>query len=192
MMVIEYWQISGNGHHTEGKSWSMARPIVRRLEGREMKIIALDLGTKTGWAISTPELGVISGVQVFDVKRGESPGMRYLRFSVWMFELITQVEPNLMAYEAPHHRGGAATEILNGFSTRIQEYCADYGIEYQSVHTGTLKKYATGSGRASKEEMIAAAQKKYPDQQIEDDNQADALCILDWATSEFVNKEQNY
>jgi len=131
MMVIEYWQISGNGHHTEGKSWSMARPIVRRLEGREMKIIALDLGTKTGWAISTPELGVISGVQVFDVKRGESPGMRYLRFSVWMFELITQVEPNLMAYEAPHHRGGAATEILNGFSTRIQEYCADYGIEYQ-------------------------------------------------------------
>jgi hypothetical protein len=40
-----------------------------------MAILALDLGTRTGWAPA--EHGrVESGVQVFDVRRGESPGMR--------------------------------------------------------------------------------------------------------------------
>ena len=38
-------------------------------------ILALDLGTRTGWALA--EHGrVESGVHVFDVQRGESPGMR--------------------------------------------------------------------------------------------------------------------
>lgn len=41
-----------------------------------MNILALDMATKTGWATNA---GRTSGVQTFDVKRGESPGMRFLR-----------------------------------------------------------------------------------------------------------------
>lgn len=59
-----------------------------------MTILALDLGTRTGWAIAAQTFaGSIeyhmteSGVQVFDVKRGESPGMRYQRFSRWIEEV---------------------------------------------------------------------------------------------------------
>ena len=46
-----------------------------------MKILALDLATLTGWASS---VGRTSGVQVFDVRRGESPGMRFLRCRAWL------------------------------------------------------------------------------------------------------------
>jgi len=84
-----------------------------------MKILALDLGTKTGWALAENDR-TESGVQVFDVRRGESPGMRYLRFNRWLEELTGATpKPDLIAYEQPHHRGGAATEIAAGFSTRV-------------------------------------------------------------------------
>lgn len=120
-----------------------------------MKILGLDLGTKTGWCIIDNGKYVESGVQVFDVRRGESPGMRYLRFRAWLTEILRTIE--VVGYEAPHHRGGSATEVACGFSTRVQEICAEYGIEHMSVHTATLKKWATGNGRASKGDMITAA-----------------------------------
>ena len=98
-------------------------------------------------------------------------------------------EPGLIVYEAPHHRGGAATELLAGFSTRVQEFASRHGFEYQSVHSGTLKKFAVGKGNAGKAEMIEAAKARWPDQHIEDDNQADALWILAWGMNELGVKE---
>jgi hypothetical protein len=49
-----------------------------------MKVLALDLATKSGWATN---VGRQSGVQTFDVKRGESPGMRFLRCRAWLGEM---------------------------------------------------------------------------------------------------------
>ena len=44
---------------------------------------------------------------------------------------------------------------------------------------GTIKKHATGKGNAGKGDMIAAAILRGHDP--EDDNEADALALLDWA-----------
>jgi Holliday junction resolvasome RuvABC endonuclease subunit len=150
-----------------------------------VKILALDLGTHTGWALL--EGGhVESGVQLFDVKRGESPGMRYLRFNRWLEEMAgADPKPHVIVFEQAHHRGGAATEVAAGFSTRILEFCARHGIEHASVHTATLKKFATGKGNADKEAMLEAARRRFkPD--LEDDNEADALWILEWARREIL------
>ena len=57
-----------------------------------MRILALDLATRTGWAWGnvykdgpfTPH----SGVEDFSVRRGESPGMRFLRFDAWLSETM--------------------------------------------------------------------------------------------------------
>ena len=99
-----------------------------------MSLLALDLGTHTGWALAMPTFpGSVelrlreSGVQVFDVKRGESPGMRYLRFRRWLEDVLPD-DCSLIVYEQVHHRGGAATEVSAGFSTRVQELCAMLGI----------------------------------------------------------------
>ena len=46
-----------------------------------MNILALDMATKTGWAMN---VGRQSGIQTFDVRRGESPGMRFLRCRGWL------------------------------------------------------------------------------------------------------------
>ena len=50
-----------------------------------MEILSLDLATAAGWASKI--LGRRSGVIEFQLKRGESPGMRFLRCRAWLNEL---------------------------------------------------------------------------------------------------------
>jgi Holliday junction resolvasome RuvABC endonuclease subunit len=144
-----------------------------------MRILAFDFGCKTGWA-SKRDDRIESGIQTFELGRGESPGMRFLRFNVWLEAMIRLVQPELCVYEQAHHRGGYATELLVGMATRLQERCATSSIEYMPVHTGMLKKWATGKGSSDKERMKLAAQKKFS-KIPEDDNEADALLLLAYA-----------
>ncbi len=111
--------------------------------------------------------------------------MRFLRFRAWLIRVLEEHRPDVVFYEQAHHRGGAATELCVGFVTRVQELCAERGIEYQSVHSGTLKKHATGKGNTKKPAMIAAAKERWPYQVVADDNQADALCLLAFAMEEM-------
>jgi Holliday junction resolvasome RuvABC endonuclease subunit len=150
-----------------------------------MNVLALDLGTCTGWATNVHGRDE-SGVQTFDVKRGESPGMRYVRFNAWLGQWAPDGwRPDLIVYEQTHNRGGAATEVAAGFATRVQEFCARHGIEHSAVHSATLKKFATGRGNAKKPEMIEAARVRFG-YQGEDDDEADALALLHFARVELV------
>jgi Holliday junction resolvasome RuvABC endonuclease subunit len=148
------------------------------------RILALDFGTRTGWAAMDGGR-IESGVQTFDLARGESPGMRFIRFRRWLEEILALTQPRLCVYEAAHHRGGHATELLVGMATRLQEACAERGIEYAAVHSATLKKASCGSGRAGKSAMVAEARRRFPDRQIADDNEADALMLLEYARAKF-------
>jgi Holliday junction resolvasome RuvABC endonuclease subunit len=150
-----------------------------------MNILSLDLATKTGWAVLTGSEVVESGTQTFDLRRGESAGMRFLRFRAWLKKMIEESKPEVIYYEKAHHRGGHATELCVGMTTRVMEMACENEIEYRAVHTGTLKKQATGNGRASKQEMIAHAKTRWPGQVVEDDNQADALLLLAYAIEEL-------
>ena len=151
-------------------------------------ILALDLATKTGWAMRQNGQ-IISGVQDFSLKRGDSPGMRYLYFMAWLQQFsklemtsvygTEQIKPTIV-YEQPHMRGGHATEVLAGLVATLQAFCSSFGIEHTAVHTATLKKFATGSGRADKAGMILYAKGKLGHDPI-DDNEADAVCLLHYA-----------
>ena len=156
-------------------------------------VLALDLATKTGWSVRRPDGAVESGVQDFSLKRGESPGMRYLRFGIWVQDMICHARQwdypldALVVYELPHMRGGHATTVLIGLETRTQEACArlslgpgNAAVDFASVQTATLKKFATGKGNASKAEMIEAAKPLLGRDPI-DDNEADARHILEYA-----------
>jgi len=56
-------------------------------------------------------------------------------------------------------------------------WCGKHGIPYMGVPVGTIKKHATGKGNASKEGMVVAAIEN--GWQPKDDNEADALWLLD-------------
>lgn len=154
-----------------------------------MKILALDLATKTGWAF-WDGARLESGVQDFTKQRGESNGMLFLKFNRWMgsFGQIAAVTkyilPDLIIFEQAHHRGGAATEIAVGLMTRVLEFCALHGIEHTALHSLSLKKWATGSGKADKQEMIQRAIQVIG-RPVKDDNEADAILIADYAREKF-------
>lgn len=148
-----------------------------------MNLLALDLASKTGWASWTGQLE--SGVQAFDVRRGESPGMRYLRFRRWLEDMAQLVAPELVIYEQPFlMRSGHAAEIALGLATRVQELCALRAIEHQAINGSRLKKWTTGRGNAGKPEMMAAVAYKW--KTVTDDNEADAIALLYYARAELV------
>jgi Holliday junction resolvasome RuvABC endonuclease subunit len=161
--------------------------FTRIQEPNDMRILALDLGTHTGWALHLPDFPIESGVQEFHLARRESAGMRFLRFRSWLARMIDDHEPQLIVYEEPHLRGSAATHVLVGFATRVQELAARRGLEHSSIRTPDLKKHATGRGNAPKPLMVQTAKQKFPHQDIVSDDQADALWVLDWALQEFAH-----
>ncbi len=147
-----------------------------------MKILALDMATKTGWATLNGQKN--SGVQDLSLKRGESAGMHFLRFRAWlrvMQSLLGGID--LIVYEQAHHRGGAATQLCVGLVTETLAFAAVINAETMPVHTATLKKWATGKGNAGKPLMIKAAQGRGWDPA--DDNEADAELLLDYALEEL-------
>ncbi|HDY87564.1 MAG TPA: hypothetical protein ENH82_05530 [bacterium] len=161
-----------------------------------MNILALDCATRTGWA-TLINGQVESGVQDFTKKRGESNGMLYVRFNAWLEEMgsialtdiytgenVLGVFFDLIIYEQAHMRGGYATELLHGLQTRVQEFAVKIGAEYTTIHTGTLKKYITGKGNASKKDMCDWFLEKMRRKPI-DDNEADAMALLMYAKTEL-------
>jgi Holliday junction resolvasome RuvABC endonuclease subunit len=148
-----------------------------------MNIFALDLATKTGW--STNIHGRRCGVIEFPIKRGERPGMRFLRCRAWLNEMwrLLDQQIEIIVYEQAHHRGGAATACCVGLVTEVQAFAAEHDIELMPVHTATLKKFSTGSGRASKQDMVKTAKERGWNPQ--DDNEADACLLLEYALAEL-------
>ena len=152
-----------------------------------MIVLGFDVGVKCGWAVLSGQRIVESGVQEFALSRGESPGLRFLRFRHWLVELLEKAfapgERGLVAYERSHHRGGYTTEVHLGMTTRLQELAAERRLEVLPVHTATLKKASTGSGRGSKEAMIRAATRLVGRSVQEDE--ADAILVALWAAKEI-------
>jgi Holliday junction resolvasome RuvABC endonuclease subunit len=108
--------------------------------------------------------------------------MRYLRLRGYLEELL-KAYPGLqaVAYERAHHRGAAPTAYALGYISHLQAWCAEHNIEHSQVHSGTLKKHATGYGRSTKAQMIAKGKEHFPGlaEDVTDD-EVDALWVLDW------------
>jgi hypothetical protein len=151
-----------------------------------MKILAIDPGCKTGWAIYANGI-VESGVEDFSLKHGESVGMRWVRYRAWLHRMFINqllVRLTFVLYEQPYRVKGYAPELLHGMTTRIQEECERRSIHYAPVPPTHLKKFATGKGNANKERMLAEARKRFGEY-IDDDNEADALLMLELAKSGY-------
>jgi Holliday junction resolvasome RuvABC endonuclease subunit len=148
-----------------------------------IKILALDMATKLGWATNV-QLPVSSGVEVFDVCRGASPGARYFKFVKWLQNQIAAIQPDLVVYEQASQRGGPATEILVGFTTHLQSVCYMKKIEHVAIRADHIKIFATGKGKAEKDEMMKACAAKLGIMPI-DDNHADALWILEFGKAHY-------
>lgn len=150
-----------------------------------MKILALDLGTTSGWAISNNG-DVTSGTQSFKPGRYEGGGMRFLKFKGWLNDLkrCTDGFELVVFEEVRRHAGVDAAHVYGGFLAHLTAWCEHHQIPYRGTPVGTIKKHATGKGNADKAAMIAAAEAK--GHQPADDNEADAIALLYLTLSEVA------
>ena len=144
-------------------------------------ILALDLGTTTGWALRGSDGNVTSGSESFRPQRFEGGGMRFLRFKRWLTELKAVADgiDTLHFEEVRRHVSTDAAHAYGGFLATLTAWCEHHQIPYQGVPVGTIKKHATGKGNAGKEDVIASVTAR--GHRPVDDNEADALALLHWA-----------
>ena len=144
-------------------------------------ILALDLGTKTGWAIHKRSGEINSGTYNFAPKRFDGGGVRYLNFKRWLTELKNTVgEIDFIQFEEVRsHAGVDAAHAYGGFLATLTAWAEHHDIPYSGVGVGVWKKSIIGKGNAAKEEVIKWAEKN--GHTPKDDNNADALAILHFA-----------
>jgi Holliday junction resolvasome RuvABC endonuclease subunit len=144
-------------------------------------ILALDLGTTTGFALRTDVGAIVSGTVSFRPDRWQSGGMRFLRFKRWLTEIKNQAGGvDLVVYEqVRRHAGVDAAHAFGGWLAILTAWCDHHEIAYQGVPVGTIKRFIAGKGNADKDAVIAAIRSRGFNPA--DDNEADAIAILLWA-----------
>ena len=153
-------------------------------------ILALDLGTRTGWAVLPRSGRIASGVTEFRPGRFQGAGMAFLRFEKFLADLDRDAGPfdAVVFEEVRAHAGTLAAQVYGGFLAHLTAWCERQAVPYLGVPVATIKRHATGKGNASKDEVIAAMRKRSfaPG----DDNEADALALLDWAIEQKLGGTQ--
>lgn len=144
-----------------------------------MTILALDLGTKTGFKVGT-RTNATSGTMSFAVNsRYEGGGMRFLRFRRWLNEIAAAHGPlTRLAYEeVRNHKGVDAAHVYGGLMGHLTAWCEENDVPYEAIPVGTIKRHWTGKGNAGKPAMIEASQER--GLTPVDDNEADAQALFD-------------
>lgn len=143
--------------------------------------IALDLGTKCGWAVGAERDGKLAvlGSGTWNLKPGhhQSAGHRLLKLQSNMKVLAEKYTIAAVVIEEVHrHKGTIAAHVYGGLLNGLQAWCAERDILVTSFGVGQIKSAWTGKGNAKKETMILHAEVR--GFKVVDDNHADALAIL--------------
>jgi len=168
-----------------------------------VRILGIDPGTSCGYAIAHNGDVVASGVWDLSARRHEGGGMRFLRLETYLRAILAEGIDAVAYEEVRSHtrffagRASFATDaahIYGGIVAIISSTCESWvkkwpegdptasaitaaPIPYRGIPVGTIKKFATGRGNASKEEMLEAAAQRWPEYECADDNEADARFI---------------
>jgi hypothetical protein len=144
-------------------------------------ILALDLGTTTGWALRAHDGLITSGTVSFRPGRFDGGGMRYLRCTSWLTELERLSGPFAAIWfeEVRRHAATDAAHVYGGLMATLTSWAELRGVPYAGVPVGAIKRHATCKGNAPKEAMIAGVRAR--GFSPADDNEADAIALLLWA-----------
>lgn len=91
---------------------------------------------------------------------------------------IPASDRTLIAVEGPSFgSSGSAAHILGGLWWLVRHALRIEGFDVVVASPSTVKKYATGSGNASKDQVLAAVVRRYLDVEVTGNDEADALVL---------------
>jgi hypothetical protein len=95
-------------------------------------MLALDLGTTTGWALRGHDGLITTGTVSFRSGRFDGGGMRYLRFTNWLTELDRLSGPVSAIWyeEVTRHAGTDAAHVYGGLMASLTSWGELRGVPY--------------------------------------------------------------
>ena len=125
-----------------------------------------------------------SGTWDLKPNRGESEGMRVVRFKSKVKELVGIEGITLIAYERPAGMHKASIMVASEMVGVLKDLCIEMNINLACYSAQQIKKFATGKGNAGKPEMIEAAKKL--GYSPADDNEADTIHLYHLAQKDVA------
>lgn len=143
-----------------------------------MKLLALDLGTTTGFCCGTPEHHV-SGSWRLKIDRFSDWKQRLVKLRGHLNEYYNAyVFEQVVVEEVRRHAGTDAAHLYGALLGTVQIWCHDHNdMPHSAVPVGTIKKFTTGKGNASKQDMINAVRARWG-VLTDDHNEADAVALF--------------
>jgi Holliday junction resolvasome RuvABC endonuclease subunit len=151
-----------------------------------MKTLAIDIGSSIGMASNIPGWGPLH--KTFDGDRRERAG-NFMCHMNRTLRLLKSQGLECVIYEDTFARGVNAAKSLYGMIGVIEATCWSAGFPAMWVSPATVKKWATGKGNATKEDMLSAAQLLgYVAEGSENEHEADAYCLLCYAEASMIEE----
>ena len=148
------------------------------------RLLALDLGTRTGWALlqrgTPPRFGTL---ELPPAKEGEHQ-MRFALLHAWLGRVREQQGFEALAFEQPilpRRAGELATtlhtlSLLWGLAAVAQLFASHQGMPCEAVAVRDAKKALTDKALATKDEMVVAAL-EVMNWKVANDHEADAGAV---------------
>lgn len=142
-----------------------------------MKTLALDISLYTGWALRGADGVTTFGTRNFSGLAGPGgcPIRVGRRFRQWIDGFLDEHMPDVLVIERPFFRGDV-TWLLVGMAWEAQRAAEERGIARADYAVNSIKKHATGDGRAKKPEMVQAIRLR--GFKVQNDHEADAVAIM--------------
>lgn len=158
-------------------------PIVPGPGPREgWRILALDPAQSTGWAYTRGKWGI----EKFTKRPWRHPFAHYLDYRAWLLERIDELDVTALATEAVLSTGGFGNGQRHEWHGITLAVAAECDLPIVQVMPSSLKKYATGDGRAERPAMQQALGERFGIWLPERDHDAiAAIWVLSWATAEM-------
>jgi len=178
-------------------------------------ILALDLGTTTGWAARTvlPSGAVIESSGIWTLatdkelrqqtKFGNPRALdcRIIAFRDFMEGAVKSIPVDIIVFEdVEFSKFRMQTQLWASLRAVVWLTSGPYfprgnsgkfeGYIRDVVPVATLKKFATGKGNAKKEDMEKAFKKRFPGRKFATDDEIDAVFVLEWTKQKYDVKHR--
>jgi Holliday junction resolvasome RuvABC endonuclease subunit len=143
-----------------------------------------------GWAL-LQVAEMLSGSVSFATNKLAGFGVRFLNFRNWLVEMLREHKIDMVVFEdVRNHAGVYAAHVYGGFVAILTSVCAMLRIPYRGFGVKTIKKFVTGNGNASKQDVINAVRNK--GHKPIDDNEADAIALALLIKNTFVKENKRH
>lgn len=152
-----------------------------------MRVLAFDLGSSMAAVWGDNQIAREVKYRAFEGQRSQK--LKDIR--TWLYGRFCEADDNgvdAVIFERPFCRGLAATRLLWGIAALIEELSEQFGIACVDIGPSAIKKWATGNGKATKEDMITEAIRRSGSGSF-NEHEADAYLLCHYGMENIRSKK---